>query len=175
MNLDIEKLKKSIRDIHDFPKEGIVFKDITTMLKEKENLKLAADMITDIYRSKGITKVVGIESRGFILGSIVAYNLNAGFVLLRKPGKLPADCYSVSYDLEYGSDTLEIHKDAITNDDIVLLHDDLLATGGSAAAALQLISKFKPKAVFLNFLIELQFLEGEKLLGDVEMESIIKY
>ena len=175
MNNSINQLKKSIRDVPDFPKKGIVFKDITTLLKENNNLKLAADILTEMYSDKGITKVVGIESRGFILGSIVAYNLNAGFVLLRKPGKLPADCYSVSYDLEYGSDTLEIHKDAIDNDDIILLHDDLLATGGSAMAALKLVENFKPEKIFINFLIELQFLTGRKKLNGAVVNSLLKY
>jgi len=175
MNNSINQLKKSIRDVPDFPKKGIIFKDITTLLKENDNLKLAADILTEMYSNKGITKVVGIESRGFILGSIIAYNLNAGFVLLRKPGKLPADCYSVSYDLEYGSDTLEIHKDAIKSEDIILLHDDLLATGGSAMAALKLIENFKPEKIFINFLIELKFLSGREKLNGADIYSLIKY
>ncbi len=175
MKHTIEQLKNAVRDVPDFPKQGILFKDITTLLKDKDSLKKAADILTEMYYDKKITKVVGIESRGFILGSILAYNLGAGFVLMRKPGKLPADCYSISYELEYGSDTLEIHKDAINENDTVLLHDDLLATGGSAAAAIRLIEKLNPRNIYVNFLIELEFLQGRKALESYRIESLLKF
>jgi adenine phosphoribosyltransferase len=166
---NIEKLlKESIRNVPDFPKPGIQFKDITTALKNAEILHKTADYLYDNYKNMGITKVVGIESRGFILGSILAYKLNAGFVLLRKQGKLPADTFAVEYALEYGSDKIEIHKDSLCAEDVVLLHDDLLATGGSANAAIDLIKIFNTKELHLNFLIELDFLEGQKRLKKVD-------
>lgn len=171
----LDQLSKAIRDIPDFPKKGIIYKDITTLLKDKELLKITADLLTEKYKDKGITKVVGIESRGFVLGGILAYNLGAGFVLLRKPGKLPADTYKISYDLEYGSDSLEIHKDSICSDDIILLHDDLLATGGSAAAAASLINKMNPKSMEINFLVELEFLNGRDKLKFAKVDSLLKY
>lgn len=175
MNQSLEILSKAIRDVPDFPKKGIIFKDITTLLKENELLKIAADLLTERYANQGITKVVGIESRGFILGAILAYNLGAGFVLLRKPGKLPSDCFKIDYELEYGTDSLEIHKDAISKDDIVLLHDDLLATGGSAAAALNLVELMLPKKIMVNFLIELTFLDGRKKLKNFQTDSLLTY
>jgi adenine phosphoribosyltransferase len=158
------ELKNAIRNVADFPKPGIQFKDITTALKDADILRKMSDILYEKYKDQGITQVVGIESRGFILGSILAYKLNAGFVLLRKPGKLPADTYEVEYDLEYGKDKIEIHKDALDSSDIVLLHDDLLATGGSANAAIELINKFNVKELHVNFLIELDFLKGNKRL-----------
>jgi len=151
--MTIEQVIASIRNVPDFPKPGIQFKDITTAMKDPEVLRFIADELYAYYKDRGITKVVGVESRGFVLGSILAYKLGAGFVLLRKPGKLPAETFRVEYSLEYGVDALEIHKDAISEDDVVLLHDDLLATGGSAGAALQLIDKFKPAQVQVSFLI----------------------
>lgn len=174
--MNIEQVIASIRDVPDFPKPGILFKDITTAMKDAEVLHFIADQLYDYYKDKGITKVVGVESRGFVLGSILAYKLNAGFVLLRKPGKLPAETYRVEYDLEYGSDALEIHKDAIDEKDIVLLHDDLLATGGSAGAALKLLDKFHPASVFVSFLIELEFLNGRpRLEGAKDIHSLIQF
>ncbi len=155
-----EELISAIRNVPDFPKKGINCKDITTALKDADILRKVSDVLYEQYKDKGITQVVGIESRGFILGSILAYKLGAGFVLLRKPGKLPAETYAVEYDLEYGTDEIEIHKDSLLSSDVVLLHDDLLATGGSASAAIKLINKFNIKELHINFLIELDFLEG---------------
>lgn len=174
--MDLQKVAEAIRTVPDFPQVGIQFKDITTALKEPEVLRFIADETLKKYKDKGITKVVGVESRGFILGSILAYHLNAGFVLLRKPGKLPADTYSVDYSLEYGTNTLELHKDALAKDDVVLLHDDLLATGGSALAALQLIQKFDVKEIYMDFMIELGFLNGRSRLEEHgHAESLIVF
>ena len=174
--MNLEQVAASIRNVPDFPKPGILFKDITTAMKDAEVLKFIADELYDYYKDKGITKVVGVESRGFVLGSILAYKLNAGFVLLRKPGKLPADTYKVDYDLEYGQDSLEIHKDSIEENDVVLLHDDLLATGGSANAALSLLNNFTNKGVYVSFLIELTFLNGiSRLEGAKDIHSLIKF
>lgn len=174
--MTLEEVSNSIRTVPDFPKPGIMFKDITTAFKNPEILNYIADNLYEYYKNKGITKVVGIESRGFVLGSILAYKLKAGFVLLRKPGKLPAETFKHEYTLEYGSDTLEIHKDALEPNDIVLLHDDLLATGGSASAALELLSKFGVQDVYVSFLIELSFLNGKnKLRSAYDIHSLISY
>jgi adenine phosphoribosyltransferase len=174
--VNLEQVIASIRDVPDFPKPGILFKDITTAMKDAEVLKFISDELYEYYKDKGITKVVGVESRGFVLGSILAYKLGAGFVLLRKPGKLPAETYKVSYELEYGTDSLEIHKDAIGENDVVLLHDDLLATGGSATAALELLAKFSQKSVYVSFLIELTFLNGKSRLGTAkDIHSLIQF
>ncbi|MCK5846982.1 MAG: adenine phosphoribosyltransferase [Bacteroidales bacterium] len=171
-----EKFMNAIRDVIDFPKPGIIFKDITTALKDADVLSETADLLYEKYKDMGITQVVGIESRGFILGSILAYKLGAGMVLMRKPGKLPAETYKVQYDLEYGTDSIEIHKGALSNDDIVLLHDDLLATGGSASAAIKLINKFDVKELHVNFLIELDFLKGQDKLPKVNsVYSMVHY
>lgn len=174
--MNIEKVIASIRNVPDFPKPGVLFKDITTAMKDAEVLHFIADELYEHYKDKGITKVVGVESRGFVLGSILAYKLGAGFVLLRKPGKLPAETFRLEYDLEYGQDALEIHKDAIDPGDIVLLHDDLLATGGSAGAALKLLDNFDMAAVYVSFLIELKFLNGrEKLENATDIHSMIQF
>ena len=174
--MNLEQVAASIRNVPDFPKPGIMFKDITTAMKDAEVLKFIADELYKYYKDKGITKVVGVESRGFVLGSILAYKLGAGFVLLRKPGKLPSETFKVNYELEYGTDSLEIHKDAISENDVVLLHDDLLATGGSANAALQLLTKFSHASVYVSFLIELTFLNGkDKLSAAKEIHSLIKF
>ena len=174
--MNLETVIASIRNVPDFPKPGIMFKDITTAMKDAEVLKFISDNLFDHYKDKGITKVVGVESRGFVLGSILAYKLNAGFVLLRKPGKLPAETYKVNYDLEYGKDSLEIHKDSIDENDVVLLHDDLLATGGSANAALELLSKFSHNSVYVSFLIELTLLNGRSRLGAAkDVHSLIQF
>lgn len=174
--MNLEKVIASIRNVPDFPKPGIMFKDITTAMKDPEVLRYIVDVLYDYYKDKGITKVVGVESRGFVLGSILAYKLGAGFVLLRKPGKLPADTYRIAYDLEYGADALEIHKDAIDAGDVVLLHDDLLATGGSAEATLKLLSNFDIKNTYISFLIELSYLNGrEKLTQIDDIYSLITY
>jgi adenine phosphoribosyltransferase len=174
--MNLQQVIASIRNVPDFPKPGILFKDISTALKDAEVLRFIADELYDYYKDKGITKVVGVESRGFVLGSILAYKLGAGFVLLRKPGKLPSETFRYEYDLEYGSDALEIHKDAIDENDVVLLHDDLLATGGSAGAALKLIDMFHPKEVLVSFMIELEFLNGRpKLQGAKDIHALIKF
>ena len=169
-----EEIIAHIRDVKDFPVEGIVFKDITTVLSNPEYLIWMKDEIANLYRAYGITKVVGIESRGFILAPAVAMELGAGFVPIRKPGKLPAETIEVSYAKEYGVDTIQIHADALNENDVVLLHDDLLATGGSMAAALELVKKFNVKKVYINFIIELEFLNGRKVFGnDVEVSSLL--
>lgn len=172
----MEYVKSKIRDILDFPQKGIVFKDLTTALKDPQALGKIGDELRRLYQDKGITKVVGIESRGFIAGSILAYELGAGFVPVRKPGKLPADTISVSYDKEYGKDTIEIHRDAITEDDIVLIHDDVLATGGTVAAAYSLVKSMNPKKIYINFIVEIEMLRGRAILPEeVEVTSLITY
>ena len=174
--MNLEQVAASIRNVPDFPKPGIMFKDITTAMKDAEVLKFIADELYDYYKDKGITKVVGVESRGFVLGSILAYRLGAGFVLLRKPGKLPSDTYKIDYALEYGTDSLEIHKDSIDENDVVLLHDDLLATGGSAGAALKLLTEFSHSSVYVSFLIELTFLNGRpRLTGAKDIHALIQF
>lgn len=172
----IEILKSSVRNIPDFPIPGIQFKDVTTLFQSAQNLKDLTEVLTDLYKEKGITKVVGIESRGFIMGPILALNLDAGFIPIRKPGKLPADTYEESYEKEYGIDTIQIHKDSLQADDVVLIHDDLLATGGTMLAAYRLIKRMGVKKIYVNFIIELEQLQGRKLFpSDVEVEAIIKY
>jgi len=171
----IERLKQIIRDIPDFPKPGIVFKDITTLLADPETLKQAIDLMAERYRDKGIDKVIGIESRGFIFGPAVAYLIGAGFVPVRKPGKLPAETISIEYELEYGTDTLEIHSDALQPGEKVLIVDDLIATGGTAAAVGDMVKQLGAELVEMAFLIELTFLEPRKKLGDMPVFSIIQY
>ena len=169
-----QELIAQIRDVKDFPVPGIIFKDLTTVFDKPECLRWMRDEIVNLYKAYGITKVVGIESRGFILAPAVAMELGAGFVPVRKPGKLPAETIEVSYAKEYGTDTIQMHKDALNENDIVLLHDDLLATGGSMAAALELVKKFNVKKVYINFIVELEFLEGRKALGnEVEVSSLL--
>ena len=169
-----EALIKSIREIADFPIPGILFYDVTTLFKDAERLQELSDTMYEMYKDKGITKVVGIESRGFIMGPSLATRLNAGFVPIRKPGKLPAETIEESYDKEYGKDTVQIHKDAIDENDIILLHDDLLATGGTMEAACKLVKKLRPKKVYVNFIIELKELNGRSVFGnDVEVESVL--
>ena len=165
-----------IRDIPDFPTKGIIFRDLTTMLKNAEALKVMSKELAALYEGKGITKVVGIESRGFIGGSIMAYELGAGFVPARKPGKLPAVTVKKAYAKEYGVDTIELHSDAITTDDVVVLHDDLLATGGTMLACYELVKSMNPKKIYINFTVELTALEGRKKLpADCEVTSLLKY
>ncbi len=172
----IESLRASVRNIPDFPIPGIQFKDVTTLFQSPQNLRDLTEVLTDLYKNKGITKVVGIESRGFIMGPILALNMNAGFIPIRKPGKLPADTYEESYEKEYGVDTIQIHKDSLEPDDVVLIHDDLLATGGTMLAAYKLIKRMGVKKIYVNFIIELEQLQGRKLFpDDVEVEAIIKY
>lgn len=169
-----EEVKQQIRNIPDFPIKGIQFKDITTALRQSDCLRWMKDEMVKLYRDKGITKVVGIESRGFIVAPAVAMELGVGFVPIRKPGKLPAETVEISYQKEYGVDTIQIHKDAICADDIVLIHDDLLATGGTMAAAVELVKKFGVKKVYVNFIIELDVLEGRKILtGATEVDTLI--
>ncbi|MDO4319912.1 MAG: adenine phosphoribosyltransferase [Bacteroidales bacterium] len=172
----MEYIKSKIRDVIDFPSKGIVFKDLTTAFKDPRALHIIGWDLSQLYRDKGVTKVVGIESRGFIGGSILAFELGAGFVPARKPGKLPADVVSQSYDKEYGTDTIEMHSDAIGPDDIVVLHDDVLATGGTMAAAYKLVKSMNPKKIYINFIIELAALNGRaNLPADVEVTSLITY
>ena len=169
-----EEVKLQIRNIPDFPVKGIQFKDITTALQQPECLRWMRDEMVNLYKDKGITKIVGIESRGFIIAPAVAMELGVGFVPIRKPGKLPAETVEISYQKEYGVDTIQMHKDALSADDVVLLHDDLLATGGTMAAAIELVKKFGVKKVYVNFLIELDFLNGRKLLEKgAEVDSLI--
>ena len=153
MNKEI--IIKNLRCIPDFPKKGINFRDVTTLYQNAECLKSMTEDIYNLYKDKGITKVVGIESRGFVMASAVAPKLNAGVVLARKPGKLPATVIKESFTKEYGVDTVEMHLDSINENDVVLIHDDLLATGGTALATLKLVKHFKPKAVYMNFIIEI--------------------
>ncbi len=148
-------LMNNLRCIPDFPQPGINFRDVTTLFKNHECLQIMVDELYDIYKDKGITKIVGIESRGFVIASALAIRLGAGVVLCRKPGKLPAETVQESYTKEYGEDTIEIHKDAIDENDVVLLHDDLLATGGTMRAAYNLVKKFNPKNIYVNFVIEI--------------------
>ncbi len=169
------KLQSLIRSIPDFPKKGIVFRDITTLLKDAEGLKETANELFINAKDLQINKVVGIESRGFIMGALLAEKLNAGFVPIRKPGKLPAEKIAESYTLEYGNDSIEIHKDAIMPGDRVLIHDDLLATGGTVEAAIKLIEKLQGEIVQISFLIELSFLNGRKNLDKYNVVSLINY
>lgn len=169
-----ESLAKSIREIPDFPIPGILFYDVTTLFKDPQALQELSDTLYDMYKEKGITKVVGIESRGFIMGPILATRLGAGFVPIRKPGKLPAETIEESYDKEYGTDTIQMHKDGISENDIVLLHDDLLATGGTMKAACNLVKQMNPKKMFVNFLIELKELNGKAVFDeDIEVQSVL--
>ena len=175
--MNIEMIKAHVRTIPDFPKPGILFRDITTVYKDAACLQELTNSLTDYYKDKGITKVLGIESRGYTMASILAQKLNAGFVFVRKPGKLPARTVQQSYEKEYGIDTIEIHKDAISENDIVLLHDDLLATGGTMKAACDLVKKFNPKKIYVNFLIELvnEGLNGRDAFDDdVEVTSLLQ-
>ena len=167
--------KKLIRDVPNFPKEGIIFKDITTLLKNFDGMNFAAEELYNFVKNKEITKVAGIESRGFILGGVLAQKLHAGFIPIRKPGKLPAETISESYSLEYGSDSIEIHKDAIQKGDKVLLHDDLLATGGTMEAACKLVERLGGEVVQISFLIELTFLKGKEKLMKYDVRSLIQY
>ena len=170
-------LLDNLRCIPDFPKKGINFRDVTTLYKSAECMKIMLDELYELYKDKGITKIVGIESRGFVMASALAVKLGAGVVLCRKPGKLPAETVRETYTKEYGEDTIEIHKDAIDENDVVLLHDDLLATGGTMKAALDLVNKFHPKKTYMNFIIELvnEGLDGRKPFGDmVEITTLLQ-
>lgn len=169
-----ETLTKSIREIPDFPIPGILFYDVTTLFKNAEALKELSDILYEMYKDKGITKVVGIESRGFIMGPLLATRLGAGFVPIRKPGKLPAETIEESYKKEYGTDTIQMHRDAINENDVVLLHDDLLATGGTMEAACKLVEQMHPKRVMVNFLIELKELKGKAVFNEeIDVQSVL--
>lgn len=170
-----ETLKKNLREIPDFPKPGILFYDVTTLFKNPECLQGMIDELYEMYKDKGITKVVGIESRGFILGGALAARLGAGFIMARKPGKLPAEVIEETYTKEYGTDTIQLHKDAISPEDVVLLHDDLLATGGTMAAAHRLVKRCGVKQAYVNFVIELEGLNGRKAFDEnVEVTTLLK-
>ena len=172
-----EVLMKNLRCIPDWPIKGVNFRDVTTLFKSAEGLRIITNEMVDLYKDKGITKIVGIESRGFVMSSAVALQLNAGIVLCRKPGKLPCETVQESYAKEYGIDTIEIHKDAINENDVVLLHDDLLATGGTMKAACDLVKKFNPKKVYCNFIIELvnEGLNGRDAFDDdIEVTSLLQ-
>lgn len=174
--MQIEDLKASIRDVVDFPTKGIIFRDLTTLIKDGKSLRVMSDALKELYADKGVTKVVGIESRGFIGGSILAYQLGCGFVPARKPGKLPAVTIKKAYAKEYGVDTIELHSDAINENDVVLLHDDLLATGGTMAAAYELVKSMNPKKIYINFIVELTDLNGrDNLPSECEVTSLLKY
>ena len=168
-------LRSRVRDIPDFPKKGILFRDITTLLKDPVAFQKVVEKITSFYEDEGIQKVVGIESRGFIMGAPLAYTLNAGFIPVRKAGKLPSDIYEAKYELEYGTDTLNIHQDAITPGERVLVVDDLLATGGTMAATLDLLKQLGAIVVGVAFLIELTDLKGRDRLAGQQVLSLISY
>ena len=170
-------LLDNLRCIPDFPKPGINFRDVTTLFKNAKCLEIMEEEMYELYKHKGITKVVGIESRGFIMGSAIARKLNAGLVMCRKPGKLPAETIRETYTKEYGEDTIEIHADSIEPNDIVLIHDDLLATGGSLKAAINLVKKLNPKKIYVNTIIEIrdEGLKGREFIGDdVEITTLIR-
>jgi adenine phosphoribosyltransferase len=173
--LDCEPLKKLIREIPDFPKQGILFYDITTLLKDKLGLAMLIDALAEHYLKQEIDLVLGMEARGFIFAPALAYRLNAGFVPLRKPGKLPAATAKFDYALEYGTNTLEIHKDAIQKGQRVLIVDDLLATGGTASATAKLASSLGAEIAGLGFVVELDFLNGRKMLQGYDVFSLLHY
>lgn len=169
-------LMDNLRCIQDFPKKGINFRDVTTLYKNAECMREMMDELYELYKDKGITKIVGIESRGFVMASALAVKLGAGVVLCRKEGKLPAEVVKESYSKEYGTDTIEIHKDAIGENDVVLMHDDLLATGGTMKAACDLVKKFNPKKIMVNFIIEItdEGLHGRDVFDkDTEITTLI--
>lgn len=171
----MDRLKTKIRDIPDFPKPGIVFKDITPLVKDPAALRLTVHQLLHPFLGRDITAVAGMEARGFIFGSLVAWELGVPFVPLRKPGKLPYDVQSVCYDLEYGSAELQVHIDAVDETDKVLLIDDLLATGGTAKASCELVEKLGASIVACAFVVELSFLDGREMLKDYEVHTLIQY
>lgn len=169
-------LKACVRSVRDFPKEGVVFRDVTTLFQNPDAFEQLMQEMVASLQGLDVDLVLGPEARGFTVASVLAYALHAGFVPVRKPGKLPADTLQASYDKEYGKDVIEIHRDAITPDDIVVLHDDVLATGGTMRAAYDLVKSMNPKKVYVNFIIELTALGGRaKLPADAEVTSLIKY
>lgn len=165
----------NLRCVPDFPKKGINFRDVTTLYKSAECMKIMLDEMEALYKDKGITKIVGVESRGFVMASALAARLGCGVVLARKPGKLPATVIKESFSKEYGVDTIEMHIDSIDQDDVVLIHDDLLATGGTAKAAYKLVQHFKPKKVYMNFIIEItdEGLHGRDLFEGIDLTTLI--
>jgi adenine phosphoribosyltransferase len=171
----MDDLKQLIREVPDFPKVGINFYDITTLLKHPEGLRRTVDALSDEFRGEQVDTVIGIEARGFIFAPAIAYHLGAGFVPVRKPKKLPAECASISYELEYGQDTLEVHRDAVGEGHRVLIADDLLATGGTAKAVVDLVEGLGGKVVGLVFVVELEFLPGRKKLEGHDVRSLLKY
>lgn len=173
--MSIDAIKAAIRDVPDFPKPGILFKDITPALQDPGVFRMITDLFAERYADRGIERVVGIDARGFILGAALADRLGMGFVPIRKKGKLPADAIETSYELEYGEATIEMHRDGVAPGQKVVLVDDLLATGGTAAAALHLLDELKADVVEVAFLIELSFLEGRSKLGDHEIYAPIIY
>ena len=169
-------LLEHLRSIPDFPTKGINFRDVTTLFKDAKALRIMEEELYELYKDKGITKVVGLETRGYVMGAILARRLNAGFVMARKPGKLPYKTIQESYKKEYGTDTIEIHVDAIDENDVVLIHDDLLATGGTINAAWKLVKKFNPKKCYMNFVIEIrdEGLTGRESIGDgIEITTLM--
>ena len=175
MEQDIASIRQAIRDIPDFPKPGIVFRDITPLLSNGPLFRKTIDIFAARYRSQKIDTILGIESRGFIIGAALAYALGAGFSVVRKPGKLPFETHKASYALEYGTDTLEIHRDAFGNQSRVLIVDDLLATGGTASAAIELVRRLDGEVTACAFIIELAFLNGRRRLETPEVFSLIRY
>lgn len=174
--MSIESLTSAVRNIPDFPIQGIQFKDITTLFQSPKHLKELSDILVERYRNRGITKVVGIESRGFFMGPALAIQLGAGFVPVRKPGKLPFNVIEETYTKEYGDDAIQIHADALNEEDVVLIHDDLLATGGTMLAAYNLIRKMGVKKILINFLIELEDLKARDLFPEeVEIDTVLKF
>lgn len=169
------KIENYIRDIKDFPKEGIIYKDITPLLQDPGATRQALEAFLARLEGERIDKVVGIESRGFFFATLLAQELNAGFVPVRKPGKLPYETFQESYSLEYGKDTLEVHRDAIKKGEKVLLHDDVLATGGTAAAACKLVEKLGGEIVQCNFLMDLDFLKGKEKISSYKVVSLVSY
>ena len=165
----------NLRSIPDFPKKGINFRDVTTLYKSAECVKEMLDELEELYKDKGITKIVGIESRGFVMASALAGRLGCGIVLARKPGKLPTTVIKESFSKEYGVDTIEMHLDSIDGNDVVLIHDDLLATGGTAKAAYKLVEHFNPKKIYMNFIIEIrdEGLHGRDLFDGIELTTLI--
>jgi adenine phosphoribosyltransferase len=171
----MEELKKYIRNIPDFPKEGILFRDVTTLLKNKEAFRKAIDVMTDLIKDEKVDVILGIESRGFLFAAPIAYNLGISLNIIRKPGKLPAPTLSESYSLEYGENTIELHKDAVSKGNKVVICDDLLATGGTALAGAHLVKKLGGEVIALLFLVELAALKGREKLKDYCVETVIKY
>jgi adenine phosphoribosyltransferase len=171
----MDHLKSLIREVPDFPKPGINFYDITTLLKHPQGLRNTVDALAAEFEGEGVDSVLGVDPRGFIFAPALAYHLGAGFVPVRKPKKLPAECASISYDLEYGQDTLQIHRDAVGDGHRVIIADDLLATGGTARAVVDLVEQLGGKVVGLVFVVELEFLNGREKLAGYDVRSLIKY